>query len=274
MVSHKFFVHNLPAGRPALCGMIHVQALPGTPRNYLSVGQIVERAVEEARALVTAGMDCLLLENMHDTPYLKVAVGPEIVAAMTAVGVAVRREVPGVALGVQVLAGANMAALAVAQAVGAQFIRAEGFVYGHLGDEGYHDACAAELLRYRRAIGAPDIAILADIKKKHSSHAVTADVSLEDTAEAAAFFGADGLILTGTATGRPASAGELQRLVAATDLPVCVGSGITPDNVAAYRHARILIVGSSIKRDGHWANVLDMERVSAMVTAARALESA
>jgi hypothetical protein len=35
-------------------------------------------------------VDAILLENMHDVPYLNRAVGPEIVAAMTAVCSAVR----------------------------------------------------------------------------------------------------------------------------------------------------------------------------------------
>lgn len=42
-----------------------------------------------------------------------------------------------------------------------------------------------------------------------SSHAVTADVSLSETVKAAEFFLADGIILTGTATGDPANVAEL-----------------------------------------------------------------
>lgn len=37
-----------------------------------------------------------------------------------------------------------------------------------------------------------------------SSHAITQDVSLAETARAAEFFMADGIVITGTATGRPA----------------------------------------------------------------------
>src|SRR6185295_17642379 len=107
-------------------------------------------------------------------------------------------------LGVQVLAGANKEALAVAHAAGCQFIRAEGFVFAHVADEGLMpEADAGSLLRYRRAIGAEHIAVLADIKKKHSSHAITADVDLAETAKAAEFFGAEGVVVTGTATGEP-----------------------------------------------------------------------
>src|SRR6185436_15540194 len=142
---------------------------------------------------------------MHDRPYAKRVIGPEIPAAMTAVGRAVRAAVK-LPLGVQVLAGANREALAVALACGATFIRAEGFVFAHVADEGLMEADAAELLRYRRAIGADAIAVFADVKKKHSAHAITADVGVVESALAAEFALADGVILTGTATGREADA--------------------------------------------------------------------
>ncbi len=253
--------------------MVHVQALPGTPYNRFSLSATIDRAVAEAAALVGAGFDAVILENMHDRPYLRREVGPEIVAGMTAAVRAVRAAVD-VPLGVQVLAGANRAALAVAQAGQATFIRAEGFVFAHVADEGVmEEADAAALLRYRRQIGAEHIAVFADIKKKHSSHAITADVSLAETAEAAAFFGADGVIVTGTATGSPASAKDVERAAGAVEIPVAVGSGVTPENLAAlWPHADAFIVGSYIKKDGRWWEELDGERVERLVEAARRLK--
>jgi predicted TIM-barrel enzyme len=67
----------------------------------------------------------------------------------------------------QVLAGANKEALSVALAAGLQFIRAEGFVFSHVADEGFTDAAAGSLLRYRANIRAYNILIFTDIKKKH-----------------------------------------------------------------------------------------------------------
>src|SRR5439155_20052417 len=146
------------------------------------------------------------------------AVGPEIVAAMTAIGREIRRAVP-IPLGVQVLAGANREALAVAQACGGAFVRVEGFVFAHVADEGLSESDAAELLRYRRAIGAEGIRVFADIRKKHSAHAITADVSLVEVARAAEFFLADGVIVTGTATGREADPREVNEVSAAVGIP-------------------------------------------------------
>ncbi|MEQ8822225.1 MAG: BtpA/SgcQ family protein [Sumerlaeia bacterium] len=257
--------------RPVLCGMIHVPALPGTSLYGGDLGTVIGRVEEEARLLAQGGCDALMIENMHDAPYLKGAVGPEIVAAMTAAGLAAREAAPSLPLGVQVLAGANCEALAVALACGAAFVRAEGFVFGHIGDEGYHDACAGELLRYRRAIGAEHIAVLADIKKKHSSHAVTADVDLAETIHAAEFFRADGVIVTGTATGSPARPGDLERAAAATRLPVAIGSGVTPENVAEYAVADLLIVGSYFKDRGQWEGAIDAARLAALAGAVRSV---
>src|SRR5262245_54062634 len=123
----------------ALVGMIHVAALPGTPRHSSPMESIIAQAVDEAQLLIDSGFDGLLIENMHDAPYVRREVGSEIVSAMTAVGAAVREASRDKPLGVQILAGANCAALAVAHTIGAQFIRAEGFVFAAVADEGLLD---------------------------------------------------------------------------------------------------------------------------------------
>jgi uncharacterized protein len=267
-VEHSQIVPQLFGVPRALIGMIHVRALPGTPVASEPLARIVEIAVAEARIYRDAGYDAVMIENMHDRPYQKGAVGPEIVAAMTAVGREVRREV-NLPLGVQVLAGANREALAVAQASGASFVRVEGFVFAHVADEGVIESSAAELLRYRRAIGAEAIRVFADIKKKHSAHAITADVSLVETAEAAEFFLADGVIVSGAATGKPASPAEVLAVTQAVGIPVFVGSGAAPDNVASYATADGVIVGTFVKSEGLWQNPIDKERAVAMVRAFR-----
>ncbi len=241
--------------------MIHVDPLPGTPKFNSAMPEIIAKAKAEARLYQEAGLDALAIENMHDIPYLNKTVGPEIVAAMAVVGYEVKN-VTGLPCGVQVLAGANKEALAVAVAGGLDFIRAEGFIFGHVADEGYIDACAGEVLRYRRQIGAEHILVLTDIKKKHSAHAVTADVDIVETAHAAEFFLSDGVIVTGVATGQEASLEEVQRVKAAVQIPVLVGSGVTVENVERYLAvADALIIGSYFKQGGHWTQGVEVERV-------------
>lgn len=254
----------------ALIGVIHVGALPGTPAAREPIAAIAGRAVAEARTYHAAGLDALLIENMHDRPYRNGSVGPEIVAAMAAIGRDVRREVP-LPLGVQVLAAANREALAVALACEAAFVRVEGFVFAHVADEGWIDSQAAELLRYRRAIGAEHVRVFADVKKKHASHAVTADVDLVETAKAAEFFLADGVIVTGAATGRAADPDEVAAVQRAVQIPTLVGSGIDAGNLARYSAATAFIVGSSLKAGGVWSNPLDPDRIAALVRARREL---
>lgn len=253
----------------AVVGMVHVGALPGTPRHESSLDEIVERAVGEARLLEEGGFDAVIVENMHDVPYMRREVGPEIVAGMTSVARAVRGAV-SIPVGVQVLAGANRAAVAVAQAGGLGFIRAEGFVYSAVADEGLLDeADAGGLLRYRRMIGAEGVRIVCDIKKKHSAHAITADVDIAEYARAAEFCGADGVIVTGVATARPTDVNDLRAVRVATKLPLAVGSGTTPDNIREmFEHADAVIIGTWFKEGGDWKNPPDPARIEAMVKAA------
>ncbi len=253
----------------ALIGMLHLGALPGTPRSRDSVQDIADRAVAEARIYRDAGFHGLAIENMSDLPYLRGGVGPEITAAMAVVGAAVTRAVD-LPLGVQVLAGANREALAVAKACGAAFVRVEGFVFAHVADEGIHQSDAGEILRYRRQIDAEGVKVFADIKKKHASHAWTDDVGLVETARAAAFFGADGVILTGVSTGRAAEPRELEDLVSGLGAQrpmLLVGSGIDTTNVVEYAAADALIVGSSVKEGGSWDQPLSPQRAEALVRA-------
>lgn len=244
-----------------LIAMVHLRALPGTPNNILCPDKIIEKAVQEAEVYRKHGIEAVMIENMHDVPYIK-HVGPEIVSIMAVIGREIKKS--GLMCGLQVLAGANKEALAIAHAANLDFIRAEGYVFMHIGDEGMHEACAGELLRYRRQIGAENVKIYADIKKKHSSHAITSDVSIRETAETAKFFQADGVIVTGAATGEEPDIKDILEVRGITK--TMVGSGITADNLEKYiGYADSFIVGSYFKKDGKWQNELDEGRIEALV---------
>jgi len=243
-------------------GVIHVGALPGTPRNQKTVAELVKSARDEAHVYRETGVDGVIIENMHDVPYLRGKVGPEIAAAMTAIGLEVKiaAELP---VGIQILAGANIEAMAVAHAAGLDFIRAEGYAYAHVADEGLIQSSAAKLLRYRKMIGATDVQVWADIKKKHSAHAITADVSLGETGETVEFMGADCVIVTGTVTGKAPTVEDVRESKAHCTLPVILGSGINEKNIEKfYPHADGFIVGTSFKEDEDWAKPVDATRVN------------
>ena len=251
--------------------MIHLGALPGTPACRMDLRAVEARAVAEAEIYRDAGVHGVMLENMNDTPYLRGGVGPEIVAAMALISRRVK-ETSKLPCGVQILAGANLEALAVAHAAGLDFIRVEGFAFAHVADEGLIQSSAAELLRYRRRIGAERVQVWADIKKKHSSHAITADVDIGETAHAVEFMRGDAVIVTGAVTGDAPQTADAVAAQKHCRLPVYLGSGVTLKNLAKFFSvADGFIVGSEFKEDGDWAKAVDAKRVAKFMAAHRKL---
>ncbi len=243
-------------------GMIHLDALPGTPKYKGNVREIIKKALDEAEIYSEAGVDSVMIENMHDVPYLKKYAGPETVSLMSIIGYEIKNKT-NMPAGIQILAGANKEAIAAAHAAGLDFVRVEGFVFAHTADEGIMESDAGELLRYRKMIGAENISVLTDIKKKHSSHTITSDVNIIETAKAAEFFLSDGIIITGKSTSEETDLSELKAVKPEINIPVLIGSGITLENIEKYYHsADGFIVGSYFKKDGYWKNGVDKERVA------------
>ncbi len=241
--------------------MIHVPALPGSPFHQLPMEKILETCLKEAKIYRECGVDAVAIENMHDIPYLNKRISPETISCMSVIAWEVKKEFSG-PVGIQILAAANKEALAVALAARLDFIRAEGFVFGHVADEGYIESCAGELLRYKKNIGNPPVLIFTDIKKKHSSHSITADLDIVETAKAAEFFATDGVIITGLHTGDAPDPEIIQKVKKSVNVPVLLGSGVNSENFSAFfPYADGFIVGSSFKKDGFWKNELCYDRV-------------
>ncbi len=252
--------------RCALVGMVHLGPLPGSPRWGGTMSSLLDAALRDAETLMLSGCDALLVENMGDVPYLRGRVEPETVAA---VALATERVAElGLPTGIQVLAGANREALGIAAVTGARFIRVEAYAYGHVADEGWLDACAGPLARARKALGA-DVAIWADIKKKHAAHAATGDLSLAAVAHGTAFCGADALVVTGATTGAATDPTDVQAARSA-GLPVVVGSGVSDVDAGELAElADALVVGSWFKAGGDWRNPVDPARVRTLAKAIR-----
>ncbi len=256
---------NLFNVKTPIIGMIHVEALPGTPNYKGNVKQIIYKAIKESKIYKQNGIDAIAIENMHDVPYLKNNAGPEITSLMSIIAYEIKNQTK-LPVGIQILAGANKEALAAAHSACVDFIRAEGFVFAHVADEGIIESNAGKILRYRKMIGAENILVFTDIKKKHSSHSITSDITIEETAHTAEFFLSDGLIITGTATGKEADINEIKSVKKTTNLPVIIGSGITIDNVEKYFPlCDAMIVGSYFKKNGNWQNTVDAERVKSFM---------
>jgi membrane complex biogenesis BtpA family protein len=255
----------------ALIGMIHVPPLPGAPR-YRGGGMaaILDACLGDAEALVTGGMHGLIVENHGDIPFRKPGnIGPETAACLAVVAdrLAQTFDVP---IGVNVLANAAIPAFAVAAAAGARFIRVNQWANAYVANEGLIEGEAAEALRYRAALRADDVKVFADSHVKHGAHAITADRPIAELTRDLAFFDADAVIATGQRTGDSATMDEIDAIAAATHLPLLVGSGVTPHNVAAIlARTQGVIVASSLKVDGVWWNPVEPARVRALMQAAR-----
>jgi len=256
--------------RCALVGVVHLLPLPGSPGWQGSLAELEDRALQDARALKEGGADAMIVENMGDVPYLNGRVDPETVAAMAVLARAAVREA-GLPAGVQVLAGANREALGVAIAARMTFLRVEGFAYGHVADEGWIQASAGTLLRTRAALRA-DVKVWTDVKKKHSSHAATADLDIGEIARGTVFCGADAVIVTGLATGRPASIEHVRQVRdAVPQTPVVVGSGVEPSQAKALSTlCDAVIVGTWIKEGADWKRPIERERVAQLKQALEA----
>jgi membrane complex biogenesis BtpA family protein len=252
-----------------LIGVVHLPPLPGSPRaGKNAMRAAVERAASDAKALAQAGFDAIVIENFGDAPFFKDHVPAITIAAMTTCALETREAAPGLPLGVNVLRNDAHAALAVAAASGASFVRVNVLSGARLTDQGLVEGRAAEILRERAAI-AKGVRIFADVDVKHS--APLAERELEDEVEELADRAlADAILVTGRATGSPADEDDLARVRKATRVPVFVASGATERTVKSILAACDgVIVGTAIKRARRAGGPVDPVLAKAFVRAAR-----
>lgn len=261
----------LPLPPCALIGMVHLPALPGSANSILDMTEILERAAADAVTLRQAGFHAAMVENFGDRPFRAEAVDPVTIASMAIVARHVR-EACGMIVGVNVLRNDAGGALAVAVAAGAKFIRVNVHTGVMATDQGLLTGGAAQTLRMRRSLGAvaAGIAILADVHVKHATP--VHPLSIADAAKETAYRGlADGLIVSGVATGHAIDPADLEAVCAAVpDRRVFIGSGATAENIGS-QLSRVggVIVGSSLKRDGDPAAPIDAGLAKRFVEAAR-----
>lgn len=245
--------------RPAFLGVIHLGPLPGAPRFAGDLDSIVRAAATDARALCDGGVDAVIVENFYDAPFHKSGLEPEAIAALTRCALAVRDVVGDRPIGINALRNDGIAALGVAVAVGARFIRINVLSGATVTDQGLIEGCAAALLRRRAALRC-DVSILADVHVKHGAPlaAQPLDQAVRDLVHRA---GADAVVVSGPGTGAATDPAEVAAVRAAADgTPVLIGSGTTEANAGRYL-ADGYIVGTALKnRLGR----IEAERVAQM----------
>ena len=271
-MNNETFINIFNTAKPVI-GMIHLKALPGTPgyNEQKGMAWIIEHAVLEAKRLEAGGIDGIQIENQFDKPFCKPEnTGPEIVAAITAAAMAVKKAV-NIPIGINVHLNGVKQALAVAHSVSAGWVRAFELANAYISNSGIIEAAAPEAMRYRRMINAENIQVFGDFHVKHGSHFIISDRSLEEQVEDIGTCGGNAVILTSTATGKAPSLEDAKRIRKATDLPILIGSGFSLSNaedlLAVVDGA---IVGSSLKFDGNIKNDTDTDRVRVMMDAVKA----
>jgi len=218
-------------------GMVHLWPLPGAP-GFMGNGpgygmqRIIDEGLREADALVSGGVDGLMVENMWDLPF-RVGHGVQIEAA-TAQAVAaaeVVKRFPKLPVGINVIHNGGVVCLAIALAAGAKFIRVCIFTGARVWDTGEFDhGCAAELLRKRKELDAEHIHIFADVDKKHSVAFPGIDLATHITWTE--FYGADALIVSGKMTADAPDSSELAQAKRQAKKPVLIGSGADEKNIS------------------------------------------
>lgn len=253
-----------------LAGVVHLLALPGSPRGMDLESEVLPRALDDARALGEGGIDAVLLENYGDLPFVPGPVGAETVAAMTRIAVEIRRALPVRPLGLNILRNDAAAALAAAHASGADFVRINVHAGAALTDQGIIEGRARDTLELRRRLGAERIRLWADLRVKHA--APLAPRPLEEEARDLAYRSlADAILLTGPATGCGVDLDELHRIKEVLrDRPVLAASGVTTESVREILETCDgVIVGSALCRGGVAGRGVEAERVRDFVRAAR-----
>ncbi|MDP6899408.1 MAG: BtpA/SgcQ family protein [Candidatus Thalassarchaeaceae archaeon] len=257
---------HIPTG---LIGMVHLQALPGSPQYSGDLDNIEAAAIADAHSLISGGADAIMVENFGDVPFHKDEVPAITIAAMTRIVRAIveSSEIP---VGVNVLRNDVNAALSIATATGAKFIRVNVHVGAMLTDQGVIEGKAAESLRLRNSLDS-SIAILADIGVKHAT-AIHENWTIEQEAKDCWHRGlADALIISGSGTGVPTQIDDLRRVKnVVPDAPLIVGSGVNTSNATEYLEiATSLIAGTSLKVHSIVGNSVDVKRVLELVGMAK-----
>jgi uncharacterized protein len=238
--------------RPLVIAALHLPAFSASRHpDAIPMPNLIEYALRNVARAVKAGISTIYVQDIGDYP-IAPSIQPYTIAGLAVVCAAIRRDFPHLALGVCTMSHGAREPLAIAQSVGAQFIRLKVYVGVMVKEGGILEGCAYEAIQYRSQINADSIAILADVYDR--TGIPMGRMSLTDEARQAAVFGrADSLILTGSTFSESLEMlGEVRR--SGLSVPLLLGGGANPQNVAeALKTADGVIVSSAFKTISGWS---------------------
>ncbi|MGO3732247.1 MAG: BtpA/SgcQ family protein [Vagococcus sp.] len=254
---------NVFEDKKFIIGMVHLDALPGTPLFSGNIDAIYEKALKDARALKKGGITAIMVENAGDTPFPK-ELDMVQTSCLAAITLAVKHDTR-LPVGIDAAFCDYKAALSSAKASGADFVRLAVFVDTVMTASGIIEACSEKAIRYRKEIDAEEIAIYADIQVKYS-HMLVKDIPILESAVNAQASLADGIIVTGAYSGNETPIDIVKAVKEKVNIPVIVGSGLDEKNV--YEQMSIAdgaIVGTSLKSYVGDSLLIDDKKVKALM---------
>ncbi len=242
-------------------GMVHLAPLPGAP-GYRGLGEVIERAVADAEALVEGGVDGVMVENFGDAPFPVEDIGAEALAAFSRVLDEIRGVVGGRPLGVNVLRNSGAEAVALACSHGASFIRVNALAEPVWAPEGLLLPVARRVAAAMARAGCRPV-IYGDVWVKHGVHVFPLRMAVEEAVSRGL---ADVLVVSGARTGAEAEAAHIAYARRVSGRPVVIGSGVGLRNIRRYLVvADGAIIGTFFKKDGRVENPVDPRRVEALM---------
>lgn len=173
--------------------------------------------------------------------------GLKNVAILSALGRTVKRMFPGLSLGIILEANNPSAAMYIANACGADFIRQKVFIGAMVKAGGVMTGRAGEVWEARKDMDRP-VRVLTDIYDR--TGVPLGPLPIETAAGQALKYGSDGLILTGKNFEESLDLADRVRKQY-PQAPVYLGGGITEKNVGeAVKHCDGMIVSSCLMEDG------------------------
>lgn len=252
--------------------MVHLLPLPGAPRYRGSMQQVLDRACQDAEALIAGGVDGMIVENYGDVPFFPDVLPSTAVSALTLAVDAVLT-LTDLPIGVNALRNDAASALSIAAVTGADFVRVNVHTGAMLTDQGWLSGRAHETIRLRSSLNA-GVAVFADVMVKHA--VAPAGLTIEAAAADAYERGcADALIVSGAATAAPVDPNDVKRIKEKVPAaPLWIGSGVTVETVVSLLDtADGVIVGSAFERGGKAGAEVEVDRVRRLIDVVRSRHS-
>lgn len=251
--------------KKCVIGMVHCLPLPGTLGYCGSMQKVIDQAVADAVTLQRAGVHAIIVENMGDSPFAATMDTEQRIAL--AVAAAHVKQAVTLPVGIDAAFNDYEAGISIAHAIGAQFVRLPVFVDTVMTANGLIQPCARDAVRFRKALGALDVQIFADVQVKHS-HMLVQEIGVVESAHMAADSGADAIIVTGAQIGMETPLDVIRAVKQSVKLPIIAGSGFHAGNAKQqFEVADGAIVGSSLKKGGIISNPVSYELTRALMDA-------